>query len=317
MKACLPKWLLATLFVGLSVQVVLAQDFPSKVVTMVIPFPPGGGNDTVGRYVADELSKKWGKKVVIENRGGAGGAIGAGAVARSAPDGYTVLFNSSSYTINAVTTPLTFDPVNDLSLVVTTGVTDTVITVAKHIPANSISELIAFGKQRRLLSPNMNVFPTLLLADATGLDLLSVPYKGVGDITPELLSGRADIYIGSATYAAPLLADKQIKVLATMGRERSKNLPDVPTMAELGYTGAEMELWWGVFVPSKTPREIKEQINRDVAEIMARPDSIEFLRKFDARPMTIRLDDGYELVKSEIGRWKMLGVKYNIGTRPN
>ena len=296
-----------------------AQTYPARAVTMIIPFPPGGGNDIVGRYVAGELSKKWGVPVTPENRGGAGGAIGSSAVARSAADGYTMMFISSSYTINAATIAgLTFDPINDLTLVATTGSTDMVVTVAEHVKANSMKELLDLSKQRKILAGTIGgsiEFATLLLMDASKMDMTPVPYKGAGDIFPDMLGGRIDLYVGTASAVLPLVNGKQIRPIATTGKERIKTLPEVPTVYELNLPGAAMDLWWGVFVPSKTPTAIQEKINADVSQIMSTPGAAEFLAKQDARPKSTSLQAGPELVKTEIARWKSLAEKYNI--KPN
>ena len=233
------------------------QTYPDRSITMIIPFPPGGGNDIVGRYVAAELSKKWGVPVPVENRGGAGGAIGSSAVARSAPDGYTIMFISSSYTVNAATIAgLTFDPINDLTLVATAGSTDMIITVAQHVKANSMKELLDLSKQRKILAATIGgsvEFATLLLIDASKMDVTPVPYKGAGDIFPDMLGGRMDMYVGTASAVLPLINDKQLRPIATTGKERINTLPEVPTVHELNLPGAEMDVWWGLFVPSKTP----------------------------------------------------------------
>jgi tripartite-type tricarboxylate transporter receptor subunit TctC len=313
-KTLTRRILLATLMCGLAVPA-FAQSFPSKGVSMIIPFPPGGGNDIVGRYVADELAKKWGKPVVPENRGGAGGSIGSSAVARAAPDGHTLLFISASYTINAATLQLTFDPIADLSLVATTGATDMVVTVPEHVTAKSLKELIDASKSKKVLAATIGgavEFATLLTIDVAGLNATRVPYKGAGDIFPDLLGGRMDVYVGTASAVLPLINDKKLRPLATTGLERIKTLPDVPTLKELGMPGGVMEIWWGVLVPSKTPMAIQEQINRDVAEIMSRPAAAEFLAKQDARPKLVTIKEGADLVKREIETWKTLGSKFDL-----
>ena len=299
-------------------QAMAAPDFPAKPVTMVIPFPPGGGNDIVGRFVALELGKLWRESVIADSRPGAGGNIGAGTVVRAAPDGHTLLFMSSTYTTNAASQPnMPFDPLKDLVLTAVAGLTDMVVTVGNHVPANSVAELVAAAKAKKMFFGSTGAggsvhFASMMFFDAAGIEMTHVPYKGGGQIMVDVLGQRIDAYVGTASAVLPLVKDNKLRPLATTGTQRIRTLPNTPTLLELGLKGAEMELWWGVFLPSKTPAALLTRINADVNRTMARPESVEFLAKQDARPSQAGVAECARLVQTEFIKWKALAERHNI-----
>lgn len=309
---------LAACFSAVVPYAMAAPDFPAKPVTLVIPFPPGGGNDIVGRFVALELGKLWRESVIAENRPGAGGNIGSSTVVRAAPDGHTLLFMSSTYTTNAAIQPnMPFDPLKDLALAAVAGLTDMVVTVGNHVPANTVAELVAASKVKKMFMGSTGAggsvhFASIMFFDAAGIDMTHVPYKGGGQIMVDVLGQRIDVYVGTASAVLPLVKENRLRPLATTGTQRIKTLPNVPTLLELGLKGAEMELWWGVFLQGKTPAALLARINTDVNRTMARPESVEFLAKQDARPSQAGVAECARLVQNEFIKWKALAEKHNI-----
>jgi tripartite-type tricarboxylate transporter receptor subunit TctC len=263
--------------IGFGVGLVLSgaassQEFPTKRMTVVIPFTTGGSNDTIGRYVADGLSKLWNKPVVVENRPGAGSAIGSAHVAQSPKDGHTLLFVSSTFTTNAATQKnLPFDPVKDLQPVAMGALTQMVVVAGSRIPANSLREVIDAAKTQKVFYGTTGVgsstqFAAELLNDIAGVKTEPVHYKGGTDALVDMVGGRIDLYVGTATQVLSNVKNNQVKALAVMSAKRSDALPDVPTIAQAGFPGAEMDNWWGIFVAAGTPAPIVEKLNAGIRE---------------------------------------------------
>jgi tripartite-type tricarboxylate transporter receptor subunit TctC len=309
--------LAVALGVGLS-GAVSAQEFPSKRMTVVIPFTTGGSNDTIGRYVADGLSKLWKQPVVVENRPGAGSAIGAAHVANSPKDGHTLLFVSSTFTTNAATQKnLPFDPVKDLQPVAMGALTQMLVVAGNRIPSKSLKELMEAAKTQKVFYGSTGVgsstqFAAELLNDVAGVKTDPVHYKGGTDAIVDMVGGRIDLYVGTVTQVQSNVKNNQVKAFAVMSSKRSEALPDVPTIAEAGYPGAEMDNWWGIFVAAGTPAPIVEKLNAGIREVMSKPEAAEFLSKQGALPSLMTQPEFEAHVKKELGKWKELATKHNI-----
>jgi len=294
-----------------------AQVYPTKAVNLVIPFSPGGGNDTVGRFLAEELSKRWGKPVVVENRPGGGTAVGTAYVARSKPDGYTMLLVSTSYSTNAASKPdLPFDAEKDLVAAATVGEGDLVVLASPQLKVKTLEELKAAAGSRELfygitgVGSNMHFYGATV-AEALGIKPVPVSYPGGSEALIDLVAGRLDFVVG-AFVATERQNDKGVVTVAQLGEKRAPSIPDVPTIAEAGYPEAAGENYWTIFVPAGTPAETITKINEGVQEVMHSPEGEAFLARLDARPSERTVEQTQALVTDSIARWKDLAVRIGI-----
>lgn len=252
-----------------------ADPYPTKPVRIVIPFPPGGSNDIVGRMIATKLSERLGRQVVAENKGGAGGVLGAEVVSKSAPDGYTLLFISASYAINPALYTLPYDHDRAFVPIAGLGSGPNVLAIHPSVPAASVKELIALAKKQpgKLIcaSSGAGSFQHLsseLFKSMTGLDFMIVQFKGGGPAMIDQLGGHSQFSLGSLTQSVPHIKSGKLKALGVGGKKRSSMLPDVPTIAEAGVPGYEATNWWGILAPAFTPKEVVERLNKELAVIM-------------------------------------------------
>lgn len=295
-----------------------AQEYPTKNVTMVIPFTPAGSNDTIGRYLAENLGKLWKQTVVIENRPGAGSAIGSAHVAKARPDGYTLLFVSSTFTTNAATQKnLPFDPVKDLQPVGIGALGQMVIVTGTRTPMPTLADLIKQAKSQKIFYGTTGVgsstqFAAELFSDVAGIKMQAVHYKGGTDALVDMAGGRLDVYVGTVTQVQPSIASKTAVPVAVASKARVQALPDVPTVAEAGAPGAETDFWWGVFTAAKTPKAVVAKINESINAVMATPESAEFLAKQGAIPAQMNVDEFTKHVASELAKWQELAKTHNI-----
>jgi tripartite-type tricarboxylate transporter receptor subunit TctC len=264
----------------LCVPVAAAQDFPTRPVRVIVPFSPGGAVDGPMRIIAQELSKRWGQQVVVENKPGAGATIGSEMVAKAPPDGYTLLLASQTNAISATLyTKLPFDPVEDFVPISLIGREPGVLVVNPALPVNTLAEFIAYVKARPgqvdyASSGNgsgQHLFMALL-ASMTGMKLSHVPYKGSGQATTDVLGGQVPVSIpGTAGMVGHIKAGK-LRAIAVTGSKRSPQLPDVPTVMESGVAGYEAYVWMGLLAPKGTPQAIVDKISRDVVAVLATPE---------------------------------------------
>jgi tripartite-type tricarboxylate transporter receptor subunit TctC len=264
-------------------QAVQAQNYPSRLVRFIVPFPPGGGVDLVIRAAAQELSSKWGTPVIVENRAGAGGTIGTDAVFRAAPDGYTLLatVNQTIITAPYLFKSLPYDPTK-LTPVMLMVQSDNFLLADPTVPANSIHELVDLVKKE----PKKWTFgsfgrgsqPQLLfeyLNKTAGLDVLHIPYNGISPLLIAMISGEVALTTGSAGVAGEFMRAGKLKALAIAGKKRSPQFPDVPTTDEAGYGYLQSSIWYAVFAPPGTSAEIVQKIGGDLRAILKQPDFVE------------------------------------------
>jgi len=253
-----------------------AQGFPAKPVRLVVPFAPGGPADGLGRLLAEKLKQSWGEAVIVENRGGAGGNIGAEAVAKAAPDGYTLLLNASNHIINAALyEKLPFDPIKDFTPITAVASYMLVLVVHPSVPANSLREVVALGrsKPRGLVIANAgNGTPThltaALFAQAAGIEALHVPYKGAAPANTDLLGGQVHAMFNNPVNALPQVKAGRLRALAVTGSKRLSLMPELPTVAESGYPGFEATTWYGLFGPAGIPREVAARIHEHTVKAL-------------------------------------------------
>jgi tripartite-type tricarboxylate transporter receptor subunit TctC len=285
-----------------------AQPFPSKPVRVIVPFTPGGVTDVIARTVAAKLAEAWGQPVVVENRPGAGGSIGAALVARAPADGSMLLVHSSGYAINAAANPkLPYDYRKDFAEVAPLGSQPMVLVVSPASGIRSVAELIAAAKARpgELAYGSAGIgsgahFNGEKFRIAAGVDVVHVPYKGGADAINDTMAGRLTFTFNTVTLALPFLRDGRLVALGVSSRARSSLLPDAPPIAEAGIPGFEFTFWNGLWAPAGTPASVVERINRDAMRIMDLPDVAERYARLGAEPMRMSAQEFTRFVRSEI-----------------
>ncbi|MGV6874540.1 Bug family tripartite tricarboxylate transporter substrate binding protein [Pseudochelatococcus sp. B33] len=314
-------YLFAAVSLGLSLAfgVPALAEYPSKPVTMVVPFGPGGGNDMVARYLADHLAKLWGQTVVVENKPGAGTAIGTAYVANAAPDGQTLLFVSNTFTTTAAAQAnLPYDAATDLVPVAMSGKVPMGLVTGPKTPAKTVAELIEAARSKELLYATsgpgtINHFGAELFNDVAGINARPVHYKGGNEALTALMGGEIDMFFSSFLQLESFISAGQVNGLMVTGPERVRSSPDLPTPAEAGVGGSEVELWWGVFAPADTPPETVAMINDRVNEIMQSDETREFLAKNGATPTVMTADEFAAAVSDELTKWKEIASKADLG----
>ncbi len=271
--------ILATLALLLAAGLAHAQ-YPARAVHVVVPFPAGGPTDVLTRVLAQKLSERWSQPVVVDNKPGAGGAIGSDFVAKSAPDGYTLLMaTTSTHSIGPSLQKLPYDPVRDFAPVSQVSNATNVLVVSPKLGVNSVRELIALAKAKpgalNFASSGIGTIPHLtgeLFKHLAGVDLVHVPYKGTGLSIPDLASGQVALLFDSIVTAQAHMKTGIVKALAISSPARTPLLPELPTMIEAGVPGFESETWFGLFAPAGTPADIVSRVSTDTAAALAAAD---------------------------------------------
>ena len=279
-----------------------AENWPSRLIRATIPFGAGSATDVVPRLVFDRLAAELGQSIVVENRPGAGGTLGTGMVAKAAPDGYSVLADSSALTIAPAIFPdLPFETTRDLSSVLMIGSSANVMIVPASRPWQTVQDFIADARAK----PGSISFGSVGIGSAVhisaekfrlaaGIEATHVPYRGGSEVLADILGGRIDFYFAPLALALPLIHDGKVRALLVSTPQRAPDLPDVPTPAEAGLKNAESLIWFGVFVPSKTPREIVEKFHAAGVKVLTEPAMQDSLKKLgvEAMPLTpAEMDD--------------------------
>ena len=258
----------------------VAQIYPDRPVRIIVAFPAGGTLDTLARIIAQKLGDTWGQSVLVENRPGAGGNIGAASAARAAPDGYTLHFGAQSLAVNVTISPYEgFDPVRDFDPIILVGTAQDVLMVPASSPFNSVSELIAYAKAHpgRLnyasLGPGTSAYlATALFSELAGIKMQNVSYSSLAQAATDLMSSQVSLFIPTLGGHIGNIKSGRIRALAVSGATRAEQLPDVPTFKELGVPFVEETSWYGIYAPKGTPREIIVQVNNEVGRILANPE---------------------------------------------
>jgi tripartite-type tricarboxylate transporter receptor subunit TctC len=256
-----------------------AQDYPSKPVRVIIPFPPGGVNDTVGRLVATQLSTRLGKQFIVDNRGGAGGTVGTELAANAPKDGYTLLVVSLAHTVNPWLYKLPYDPIKAFAPIAIVASAPNVIVVHPSLPVHSVKELVDMAKQQpgkvQYASAGIGSFMHLggeLFKLAAGVDLLHVPFRGAGPAMIDIVGGHTKVAFATTITAPPFIRDGKLRALGVGAAARSPALPDVPTVSEAGVPAYEVANWIGLVAPAGTPRPIIDKLSREIAAIQDAPE---------------------------------------------
>jgi tripartite-type tricarboxylate transporter receptor subunit TctC len=299
-----------------------APAYPSKPVRMVIALAPGGGVDTTGRYVAAKLSQAWGQPVVADNRPGAGGSIASDIVAKSPPDGYTLLANSSGIVITPSLMKLGYDPHKDLLPVTMAFISPGVMVVHPSIPVKNVKELIAFAKKR----PGELLFSSSgqgsaqhlsmeLFTQMTGLKMTHVPYKGTAPSITDVVAGRIAVTVASVISTRPFFTSGRLRALATVGTKRTPALPEYPTVAESGVPGFGVDQWYGIFLPGGASKDIAVRIREVVAKAVLEPEARKTFLGQGLDAVASTPDEFGAMYRDEIARWakvvKSVGLQVN------
>ncbi|MFJ4291036.1 Bug family tripartite tricarboxylate transporter substrate binding protein [Cupriavidus sp. NPDC089707] len=297
-----------------------AGEWPSKPIRLVVPFASGGATDLLARAVALELGKQWKQPVVVDNRPGAGGAVGAEVVAKAAPDGYTLLLASGSmFTVNPFIYQKLPYSAESFEMISKIASGPMVLTVNTKVPAKSMAEFISYAKA----NPGKLTFASAgngsqvhianeAFAEAAGIEVVHVPYKGEGPAYSDLMAGTVDMTVGNINAISPLLKGGRLRALAVTGKERSSLLPDVPTVAEAGLQGFAFYGWFALMAPAGTPKELTAKMYVDLEKAVAEPSMQRYLA---TQGMTKTLTPKGRLpeeIAQESGRWKVLVAKRKI-----
>jgi tripartite-type tricarboxylate transporter receptor subunit TctC len=309
-KACSLLVQIAGLWLALSAPL-SAQDYPSKPVRLIIPFPPGGSNDVVGRMIAQHLSDRLGQQVVVDNRGGAGGIIGTEAASKAAPDGYTLLVISIAHAVSPWLYQLHYDPIKSFTPVAILASGPNVLVVHPSLPVHSVGELIALAKEKpgelNYASAGIGSFQHLsgeLFKLIAGVDIVHVPYKGGGPAMTDVLGGHTRIMFSSLVQTTPFVLNGQLRALGTSGAKRNPALPDVPTIEEAGLPGYEATNWWGVVAPAGTPAAIVEKLHREIAAVQNLPQTKEQFATQGADIVQMTQAEFGTFIEKEINKWE-------------
>jgi tripartite-type tricarboxylate transporter receptor subunit TctC len=298
---------------------VAAQDYPTKPVRLIIPFPPGGSNDVVGRMIATHLGEHLGKQVVVDNRSGAGGVIGTEIAANAAPDGYTLLIISSAHAYNPWLYKLSYDPIKSFTPIGILASGPNVLAINPSLPVNSVKELVALAKQKpgelQYASAGVGTFQHLgaeLFKLEAGVDMLHVPFKGGGPAMIDVMGGHTKLVFSSLVQTTPHLKSGKLKALGTGGSKRSTVLPDVPTIAEAGVPGYEAVNWWGMVAPAGTPQAIIDKVHKALGAVQTSPEVQKQFSSEGAEIVQMSPSEFAAYLQKEIVRWERVVKEGNI-----
>jgi tripartite-type tricarboxylate transporter receptor subunit TctC len=296
-----------------------AQIYPNKPIRLVLPYTPGGIIDTAGRNLAIRLSEGLGQPVVPENRPGAGGAVGADVVARSTPDGYTIILTDPALVTNPTLVPTTPYELSKLQPVSIVGSSPAVIVASQHFPVNSFAEMITYAKANpgkiNFASAGIGTAPHLsgeMIKLQAGIDMQHVPYRGIGSAYPDVLSGKVQLAFSSVAGAVPFTADNRVKPLATTRIVRSSVYPNVPTVAEAGLPGFDVDLWIAIYAPAGTPPAIVARLNNEIKKALEHPEMKAALAKIGVEPRGTSVEEATASTKGEYEKWKKVIVDGKI-----
>jgi tripartite-type tricarboxylate transporter receptor subunit TctC len=290
-----------------------AAKFPSRPIRMIVPFPPGGSNDILGRFLAQKMTDRLGQQTVVDNRAGADGIIGTELAARAPADGYTVLIVSTSFAMNPAIHKLPYDPVKSLTPISLIAAGGNLIAINPSLPVNSIKDLIALAKakpgQIRYSSSGIggfNHFGGELFNTMAGVKLAHIPYKGGGPAMLDVMSGQVEVMFGTLIQALSHVRSGKLKPLGVGSAKRSPLLPDVPTIAEAGVPGYDGSIWWGLLGPAGIPRPIVDKLNTEIGAILRDPEMAKRLVGEAAEPVVETPEAFGKMIVNDIGKWSRI-----------
>lgn len=312
------KWCMAMLLCA--PMLASAQAWPTKQIHIVVPFPPGGFNDTLARILSQELPKSLGQPVIVDNRPGGNTIIGTDLAAKSAPDGHTLFIAALPFSVVQSLFKTPFDVNRDFAPIVLAGVSNNLLVANAKFPVTSVQELIAYAKQNpgrvNYGSAGNGTSPHLsmeLLKSMAHVFMTHIPYKGSAPVVADLIGGQVDVMFDNVPNVVQHVKAGRMKALAVSGATRSPLAPDVPTVAESGVPGYDVSVWFGVLAPAGTPRDIVQRLNAEIRKIIATPEVTDRFLKQGVEPRTGTPEQFGALIKAEVTRWadviKTAGIK--------
>ena len=296
-----------------------AEDYPSRPVRLIVPFPPGGSNDVVGRIVANQLGQKLGQTIFVDNRAGAGGVVGTDLAAKSAADGYTLLVISIAHVVDPFIYKEPFDPIKDFVPVAILATGTNVLTVNPNVPVHSVKELLDLAKAKpgylNYASAGIGSFQNLsgeLFKLIAGVDIVHVPYKGGGPSMLAVIAGEAQVMFSSIVQTVPSIQSGSLRALATGGAQRSPILPDLPTIAEAGVPGYVAADWWGILAPAGTPQPIVDKLHGAIEDVLRSADTMKYLDQQGAAPLHMTSSEFGAYIAVEMAKWGPVVQKAGI-----
>ena len=300
---------------------VAAQAWPARPVKVVVPYTAGTGIDLLARTLGEKLGQRWGQSVVVENKPGASGNVGTAAAAKAPADGYTLVMVVNAFAINpSLYRNVPYNPAADFVPVASVATGALVVTVHPAVKAGSLKELVAFSKTRAggmpYGSPGAGTpqhMATELFRNLSGAALVHVPYKGSAGAVTDVLSGEVGLMFMPVHTALPFVGSGRLKALAVASGKRSAVMPELPTLAEAGFPGAEVEMWYGLLAPAGTPRELVAKLHADVSDVLQQPDVREKLGKQGLDPLAMSSEAFGDLIRADLARWAKVVKEANIG----
>lgn len=296
---------------GISLAQAAPAGYPSRPVRLVVPFAPGGTNDVIGRIVAEKLSDRLGQPFVVDNRAGANSVVGSEIVARATPDGHTLLIVAAGFAVNpSLRKKLPYDSLRDFAPVGLVGGGPYLMVVHPSVPAKTVNEFVGWVKSRpgqvNYASVGLGSPPHLaaeLLKATAGIDMQHVPYRGGGAVLPDLIAGRVSLFFGSISTLGPQVQGGKVRAIAVTTTRRSSAMPDVPTFIESGLAGYEVNGWYGLLVPGKSPRAIVNRLNAELRHVLNDADTRKRFAQRGMDPLPGTAEQFAALIRSEIPKW--------------
>jgi tripartite-type tricarboxylate transporter receptor subunit TctC len=297
-----------------------AQTYPARPIRLVVPYPPGGSNDVLSRITAQAMSPGLGQQVIVENRGGAGGMIGADNVAKSAPDGYSIVNVQASFTANAaLRTKMAYDPMGDFAYIGMMARGPLLAVVHPSLPVKNVKELIALARAKpgqinygSTGTGGHNHMATELFARMATIKIVHVPYKGVAPALTDLMGGHTQLVMTSLPSALTQVQARRLKALAVGSEKRSSFMPEMPTISESGVPGYFAEFWWGLAAPSKTPNDIVNRLATELTRALQSPELKQRFAAEGAEPSVMTREQFTRFVANEITRWRKVALEARI-----
>jgi len=313
------KYLLLSIFCCTSIALANASSFPQKPITLIVPFAPGGGTDSIARDLSKTLSEKLGQAVIIDNRGGGGGSIGASMGSKATPDGYTLLFVTSTFVTHAATDESAgYSIEKDFSPVAMIGRGPLLVVSNKSLPVKTLSELVQFSNQTQDINycsaglGSINHLSGELFKQKTGAKLTHIPYKGSGPATIDLLAGRVQVFFATIPTILPYVETDRVNVLAITSEKRSPLFPSIPTAAEAGVPGFNLSTWWGIVAPAGTPQDIVKKLNESINYAASKDPLKARLAKEGAQAYKISPSEFQKMLNNELKLWQSVVKSANL-----
>jgi tripartite-type tricarboxylate transporter receptor subunit TctC len=304
---------------ALAAGVVQSQQYPTKPVRIIAPFAPGGGTDFIARLIAQKLTERLGQQVIVENKPGAGGNLGAEFAVKSAPDGYTLLLVAGSYTVNPSLYKLSFDPVNDITPIIQLSQGPFVVAVHPSVPANNLKELIELARRQpdklsyaSAGSGSITHLASELFLDMAKIKIVHIPYKGTGPALNDTIAGSTQLIFGSVSTTLQFIKSGRLRGLAVTTPKRIPALPDLPTVAEAAVPGYQVVLWHGLVAPKGVPPPIVDRLNREANEVLKAKEMEDLLATDGVAPAGGTSEQFRAVIKADIERWRGVVKQANI-----